>query len=101
MGDYSHGGILLSYLLNQEKIMNEVYYIVGHPINGIWLNPNEWLADDEGRLRLFKGKAVAKAYLKRLIEATGDTVSDVELEDNYVFEIAEPDEIINGVITAV
>lgn len=37
--------------------MNEIYYKVGRPTNGIWLHANERLIDDQGHVRRFKGKA--------------------------------------------
>lgn len=80
--------------------MPENYYLIGRPINGISLNGNEWLQDEKGRLRLFKGKSNAKTYLKKQIEAAGDIISDDEIEDNFVFAIASTEEIINGAITS-
>ncbi len=79
----------------------EIYYIIGKAIDGISLNGSEWLLDENGQLMLFKGKSSAKAYLKNKIKADGNAISDSEIEEEFFFEIAEPEEIVKGVIIKV
>ncbi len=71
---------------------DELYYAVGQLTNGT--TGTEWLKDEQHRLRLFKGTEMARAYLKKT-----NNISDSAIENNYVFRIAEIDEIVKGVIT--
>ena len=56
--------------------------IVGKHINGITLNPLEYLLDDEGQTMEFENEATAKKFLR------GKGLTDEEIE-SLVFEDAD------------
>lgn len=57
-------------------------FIIGRHINGITLNPLEWLSDDEGKNRQFATQAEAEQFLLD----NGETQENLEW---YTFEKVE------------
>jgi hypothetical protein len=55
---------------------------VGRAINGIGLNGNEWLLNEDGTLKEFKDKEEAKQFLRD----AGVDLTDEEMEDSFTFK---------------
>jgi len=58
---------------------------VGKAINGISINGNEWLLNEDGTLKEFKDKEEAKQFLKD----AGIDLTDEEMEDTFTFKNTE------------
>ena len=58
---------------------------VGKAINGISINGNEWLLNDNGTVMEFKDKDEAKAFLRD----AGYDLTDEEMEDTFTFKNTE------------
>lgn len=58
---------------------------VGKPINGISLNGDEWLLNDNGTVREFKDKDEAMTFLRD----AGIDLTDEEMEDAFTFKNIE------------
>ena len=56
--------------------------IVGKPINGISLNGNEWLLDENDDIMVFDNKKVAITFLEQYYH----DFTEEDFEDNFVFE---------------
>lgn len=54
--------------------------IIGRPINGISINGNEYLLNDNGSLRTFESRDIAETFLM----VNGETLDSIA--NNYVIE---------------
>ena len=54
--------------------------IIGRPINGISINGNEYLLNDNGSLRTFESRDIAETFLM----VNGETLDGIA--NNYVIE---------------
>jgi len=61
---------------------------VGKAINGISINGNEWLLNDNGTVKEFKDKEKAKAFLRD----AGIDLTDEEMEDSFTFKDTEEED---------
>jgi len=57
--------------------------IIGKPINGISINGDEWLLDDENKEMEFEDKEAAKQFLR---DNGFSDLSDEEFEDSFTFK---------------
>ena len=57
--------------------------IIGRAINGIGLNGNEWLLDENDKAKEFDNKVAAKAFL---LTHGYENWSDDDLEDTFTFK---------------
>jgi hypothetical protein len=56
--------------------------VIGRPIEGVYLNGLEFLLEDDGSKEMgFESKAKAKEFLRE----AGETLSDEDMDQAYVF----------------
>lgn len=60
-------------------------YAIGRPVEGVTLNGNEYVLDDDGELMTFDGKEDALDFLK----ACGLTDDDIEEQGIVIEEVQE------------